>query len=374
MVLNMRIGFVAEQVGGSTMQELYAKTFEQAGHECVRIGHEQIALRDRVEELFGCAVVWVDASYAKDCQRMMAIAEELKTQSVPRVLIEGVPGQYVNEHTGKSIANSNPRLLDHIFSCTSASHDATIAAGASASFPGYPLHWRGSLEDLRAGKRMKADLPIERHGGTETDVVGDRVMIYLPGFKIRANEDRIIGDILGAADRLAVTDKRYARENLVFPIRPHPGERNPAMHTFEQIAASNEWRARELDSVWKLQGGLPGAPQQKLSNAHIVGAADVPVFVGGPTESLTAMIERKLCVHVLDGYPEYDARTWEPVRIGGLVTTTMDDVRDTLLATLTSEEKYEEIRENQERHYPVPERWDTVDVILKELVKRYEKR
>ncbi len=368
----MKIGFLAQQVGGTTMHKsFYAPEFAKEGHEVVLIGREQIDAHNEIAKLFGCDVVCIDAMYSKDSLAVIEVAEELQKRGIPRVLIEGAPGQYVNMHDGRSIATVNPDLVAEVFACTPASLELAKNAGADASFQGYPLNWRSSMNDIRQGSGFRSRLAIKRHAGNETDVLGDKILWYYPGQKSRKNEDAAMAQMLEAAKVLAEKDSRFALENLVFPLRPHPGEKT--LHTPQQLADSDAWRAETLGKAWTLAGHQP-ATEEKLSNAHIVGASDITVFGGGPTESLTLMMENnRIALNVLDAFPGYDANEWEPVKNGSIVATNLADIRETLLGVLQSPEKQTAVLANQKKFYPAPASWDSAKNILS-ILQKYAKR
>ncbi len=367
----MKIGLLAQQVGGTNMhRSFYGPEFLAEGHDIVTVGREQIELHDQVAALFECDVVCADAMYSADSLRVVEIAEELRRRGVPRVLIEGAPGQYVNVHDGKSIAAVDPSLVEQVFACTPASFALAKNAGANVSFHGYPLNWRTSMHEIGQGTELRGRLAIRRHGGDETDVLGEKILWYYPGQKSRKNEDAAIEQMLEAAAILSEKDPRFALENLVFPLRPHPGEKS--LHTPEQIEASDAWRKRALAKAWTLTGDLPDT-ERKLSNAHIVGAADITVFGGGPTESITLMMQekRRLALNVVDAFPGYDGREWEPVKNGSIVATELAGIRDTLLRVLLSAEERSGILKKQKEFYPVPQTWDSAKNILVALRERY---
>lgn len=370
----MKIGFLAEQVGPSRFHRLYVNHFEQAGHETLCIGNLQIEQRDAIQQLINCAVVLADISFAPDSVRSLAIARELKSRQVPVVLLEGVPDIAVNKQEGKSLSEDEPDLLDHVVASTPASRDQAERSGIGATFLGYPLHWQGLLQWMKQGEEFRSHMRLHRWKGKKEEhapLDSNKMFVYLPGIKTRSQEDLLIERIITAAEDMAKNDVGFSSENLVFHVRPHPGERNPALHTPDQIQTSDTWRRKRLQGIWTLDEEHPTEGISRVENAHIVGASNVTVFSGGPTESLIAMIRRKCSIFIVDGHPNFGS-TWEPVRVGAMVPATMDTVHEAMERALHSSGVRKSTLEAQEQNYPVMKNENAAQKLLTFLEERYQ--
>lgn len=369
----MNVGFLAEQVGPATMHAQYARAFATYGTKCVAVDRNSIDQPDSLDALTECDVVCSDPFFVPDCTRSLALSRELHRRGIRMVILEDQPNKSIAVHQGKSVAHDAPELIDCLVAATSMSKEVAQRAGMEAYFFGYPIHWRDSLQEMEAGEHHRTTLAIRRRGSGELDILGDRQMLYLPGFKSRRKEDDVIQQLLNASEALAARNDRLDREHLVLQIRPHPGETNPALHTPEQLALSDAWRSAALQGIWEVQSEQ-AALQGPNPNAFLYGAADLTFAVGRPTETITAMIRRKVGLHIVDVLEGFDGMQWEPVRVGALPGATLAHVRQKLERILhATDEERGMLLQRQEQYYPEQDTSKTAERIHTFLAERYGK-
>jgi hypothetical protein len=281
-------------------------------------------------------------------QEEIDLAEVLMGRNIPVVVIEDVPGSCLRPKA-KDFAPWAPGLIIALGSV----RDSAASFGYRHDriwYVGPPPHWGASYSQM-----MNVDVRAER-----ARVPADGFLVFVPGGKNPLITNTLLHHTINAGRELW-------GELFLLGFVPHPGEKAEKPEEESVFARAFEERSVMLE-------GVRCADMSRFKNPQRYAIANLVITTGGPTETIAAAYARMTnVVYYRDAVVmEWLAQSgvqngrWFVPDLGGCFLAGPDYFVETVHFARISVAK-RDIRESQERNFPLPESWDTAPAIVKVL-------
>ncbi len=356
----MRVCFAAYDLGPRANLELIAKKARDLGHEVVVIPSEKI-LNPSSAGVIAISDVLVTGLASFETEADLLAASCALYRSVPWVVFEDVPGACRRPKAQALIEKSSAVILAHP---AEEFRQQAVEFGYRPevlTYLGPPPQWRVDYEVVQEAisqnLREKVYM-VPARGGDLVNVPQSSRIIGLIGGKDPAINNkvlRLIAEAIAGQSDFAIAFSQHPRERAEKP---------------EQEAMF----ARAMDERMQILHNLNQVMVKHLKGAEVVGLADIMIYAGGATNSISGAMLQRCQIYYEDDTVRARMRdqqngwdTWFVTEMGGAIKAHTPEGLGASLKVLTTLAGKEMLARNQTQSFPVPADWDTETKIVRFL-------
>lgn len=349
------IGFYAYDVGPANVLKLVAQATEKRGHKTIVFPPQVRGLAlQRASEMYECRSVMVGLSAfqaQEECLLLTDLYLNYPPDLVAAIVLEDVPGSSMRPKARRFASTFDSVLI----ALPGVQKEVEQFGYRRVEYKGPPPHWGTSYNGMEEGEMLRSQfVKIGKNG--EAALQPNDVFVFVPGSK---NPDAV-----NAMLREAVSAGLSAigSDHFVVGFRKHPGEKaeKPEEEEFFRKAFA------EREEILK---GLTQVNTDGLTNPQLVGASDITVFTGGPTESIVRAYRRGRMLYYTDDSNREAMRLqgndgkWFVAELGAAHQVEAGEMAEGMRMLLDADGA-RAIRAKQEEYFPLPDTFDTAPVIV----------
>lgn len=350
----MNLGFYSYDVGPAQMLKAIADTAVKLGHNTVLLPpqiHEVSA--EQADDTYNCDAVFLGLS-SFQTQEELVLAELLNLRNIPFIIVEDTPGSSRRDKAKGDEFNVPAKAAAVIVAHPAELEKARDFGYKKAVYLGPPPHLGDAYKKLMDAKASGLRKKLNKKDKTGLSPIQPQdKIVFVPGTK-----DPVMDNIVLSA---VVTEARAVikPEIMVLGFKKHPGEKPESAEEENIFKMAHAVRNEILKSV-----SLVDIEDYSLS--ELISAADIIISYTAATESIIAAYARLNTIYFYnDTVRNYLKRLglktgeWFVAEQGGAYKIEGSSQIAGAIKTLLSPDGQKALRAEQERHFPIPETWDT---------------
>lgn len=354
------------------MLKAIADTAVKLGHKTVIISpqiHEASARQ--AEETYDCDLVFLGLS-SFQTQEELVLAELLALRNIPFIIVEDTPGASRRDKAKSDEFDMPSKAAAVIVAHPDEIEKARDFGYENAVYLGPPPHWGDAYKRLLEAKAAVLRKRLNKKNGSQIQPVQPRdKIIFVPGTKDPTLDNIVLSSVVTEAGKVVPS------ENLVLGFKKHPGEKPESPEEESVFKIAHKARDEIFKNVFLLD-------IENYSLAELISAADIIISYTAATESIIAAYARLNAVYFYnENVRNYLKRLgiktgeWFVAEQGGAYKIEGFSQISEAIKVLLSPSGQRKLYQEQKRHFPIPETWETAQKYIsfaENLAKKREPR